>query len=98
MSSLQTGPVRIKPSESESFVSIQCLRGIAAFLVVLTHALGGARLKFPDGESLLISCYYLKDFCASGVDIFFVISGCPAKQVLNFLKKSGSVILFQFGF
>lgn len=72
MSQFRAGPAQ---KESDSLVSIQCLRGIAAFLVVMTHALGGAHLKFPDSESFLVSFHYLKDFGASGVDIFFVISG-----------------------
>jgi exopolysaccharide production protein ExoZ len=75
MNRFQAGSIQIEQKTSESFVSIQCLRGVAAFLVVVTHALGGGHLKFPDSESALISFYYLKDFCASGVDIFFVISG-----------------------
>ena len=75
MNRLAAGPIQVEAKGSESFVSIQCLRGVAAFLVVMTHALGGGHLKFPDSYSFLVSFHYLKDFGASGVDIFFVISG-----------------------
>ena len=58
-----------------SLRSIQSLRGVAALLVVITHALGGAGLKFGDtfGHNFYIS--NLEDMTLSGVDIFFVISG-----------------------
>lgn len=56
-------------------VSIQSLRGIAALLVVLAHALRSAGLTFHGHTSALAGFFHLRDFGTIGVDIFFVISG-----------------------
>lgn len=54
-------------SQSTNIASIQVLRGIAAFMVVVLHLLlQTERLGFPEVEAPTL---------ASGVDIFFVISG-----------------------
>src|SRR3954468_16333996 len=53
---------------ADTFVWVQGRRGIAAALVVLYHYLGFIA-KGQSGESLL------SPFGASGVDVFFVISG-----------------------
>ena len=55
--------------------SIQCLRGIAALLVVLSHALQSTRATFPGQFSALNGFFHLREFGTIGVDIFFVISG-----------------------
>ena len=56
-------------------VSIQCLRGIAALLVALTHALKVTSVKLPGQFSALDGFTDLRGFGTIGVDIFFVISG-----------------------
>lgn len=53
------------------FVSVQCLRGVAALLVVLFH-LRIVEARFGAGEPLLPSFVRFAD---AGVDLFFVISG-----------------------
>jgi exopolysaccharide production protein ExoZ len=58
-----------------SLTSIQCLRGIAALLVVLSHALQSAGVAFHGQFSALTGFFHLREFGTIGVDIFFVISG-----------------------
>jgi exopolysaccharide production protein ExoZ len=58
-----------------SLTSIQCLRGIAALLVVLSHALQSSRVAFHGQFSALNGLFHLREFGTIGVDIFFVISG-----------------------
>ena len=60
--------------QNQKIYSIQALRAIAAGLVVLFHAQEVAE-KFGDADSILNGFYNLKGFGASGVHIFFVISG-----------------------
>lgn len=55
--------------------SIQCLRGIAALLVVLSHAIGLGGLTIPGHTSALNDFFYLRDIGGVGVDILFVLSG-----------------------
>jgi peptidoglycan/LPS O-acetylase OafA/YrhL len=52
--------------------SIQYLRAIAALLVVYCHAID-CQIQF--GTSTQQKFYYLENFGAIGVDIFFIISG-----------------------
>ena len=54
--------------ESNRFAGVQALRGVAAMLVVLAHSTQMAHERFRMGEVL--------EFGASGVDVFFSISGC----------------------
>jgi exopolysaccharide production protein ExoZ len=54
--------------------SIQGLRAIAASLVVLLHVLRMADLFSPE-SSIFNNFFHFRHFGASGVDIFFVISG-----------------------
>ena len=58
-----------------SLTSIQCLRGVAALLVVLSHALQSAGVAFHGQFSALTGFFHLRQFGTIGVDIFFVISG-----------------------
>jgi peptidoglycan/LPS O-acetylase OafA/YrhL len=51
--------------------SIQYLRAIAATLVVYVHSLN----FIGNGNSNQANFYFLKNFGAIGVDLFFVISG-----------------------
>jgi exopolysaccharide production protein ExoZ len=51
---------------------IQLLRAIAVLLVIHCHILDR---QIATGGSIQQSFFYLQDFGASGVDIFFVISG-----------------------
>jgi peptidoglycan/LPS O-acetylase OafA/YrhL len=57
-----------------TIVSVQCLRGVAALLVVLFHMQGAAAIKLP-GRSALDGFFALRQLGSIGVDIFFVISG-----------------------
>jgi exopolysaccharide production protein ExoZ len=57
----------------DSIRSIQFLRFIAASLVVFSHSMDAINKYVPDGVSKLM--LYLAQFGASGVHIFFVISG-----------------------
>jgi peptidoglycan/LPS O-acetylase OafA/YrhL len=60
--------------KSNRINSIQGLRAIAASLVVFLHVLEMAEM-FSAEHSVFNHFFYLKQFGASGVDIFFVISG-----------------------
>jgi len=51
----------------QTFVGVQILRGVAAMLVVLCHASQMVHHRLGSGEVLF--------FGASGVDLFFPISG-----------------------
>ncbi len=61
------------PAEAARLGSIQRLRGIAALLVVLVHAIDLAD-RSPDGGALA-GLWLINDLGASGVDLFFVLSG-----------------------
>ncbi|MGP8119424.1 MAG: acyltransferase family protein [Xanthobacteraceae bacterium] len=63
------------PTDGLSLTSIQSLRGLAAFMVVVHHALGAAGQRFVVPDAISAHLFYLGDLGASGVDIFFVISG-----------------------
>ncbi|MGY3213772.1 acyltransferase family protein [Mucilaginibacter sp. HD30] len=70
--------------------SIQYLRAIAAILVVYHHC-----LKFiGHGSSSQTSFYYLKQFGAIGVDIFFVISGFIIAYVSMHLNGVDDAVRF----
>lgn len=75
------------PRRPQRLVSLQVLRFLAAFLVVLFHM--GSALEGAYGLS-----FNLFEFGADGVDIFFVLSGFiiaytadPARGALHFLKR-----------
>ena len=65
-----------KVTPPKTLQSIHFLRGLASLFVVLAHALGSVKLKFPGHESVLVRNFdnYLY-LCASAVDFFFLISG-----------------------
>lgn len=71
------------PVQDKELVGIQYLRGIAAFAVVVAHAAGMA--AFPKYFGVKIANGLLA-FGASGVDIFFVISGF----IITIVALSGS--------
>lgn len=58
-----------------NLATVQCMRGVAAALVVLFHAHGAIGLKFPAEASVLNSFLHLRDVGVVGVDLFFVVSG-----------------------
>lgn len=60
-------------AEGARLASIQRLRGIAALLVVLVHAIDLAD-RSPDAGALT-PLWLINDLGASGVDLFFVLSG-----------------------
>ena len=75
------------PRRPARLVSLQILRFLAAFLVVLFHLGSGLEENF----SLSSNVFF---FGADGVDVFFVLSGFiiayttdPARGVLHFLKR-----------
>ena len=76
-----------------TLLSVQCLRGVAAFLVVMHHAIGGFLLKFPSPNGFLLGTGYLEDVGESGIDIFFVISGFIMVYVnrFRFLGSSANI-------
>ncbi len=60
---------------SQRLQSLQMLRGIAALLVVVVHAINVSDFRSDLGYSWLGSAFALNEFGATGVDLFFVISG-----------------------
>jgi peptidoglycan/LPS O-acetylase OafA/YrhL len=70
--------------------SIQYLRAIAAILVVYAHSLN----FIGNGNSIQANFYYLKNFGAIGVDIFFVISGFIITYVSYNLNGLNDFIVF----
>lgn len=66
----------VKPATKNQgkLTSIQILRGIAALLVIENHAVD-TQINLNIGQSLYQTLFYLENFGAVGVDIFFVISG-----------------------
>jgi len=59
--------------KTHRLINVQILRGVAALLVVLTHAID-ASLQ-TSGEWAITRFGYFENFGAFGVDLFFVISG-----------------------
>ena len=72
-------PVRIEP--------VQWLRGVAASLVLFDHALNTLA---RDGGDAALAIPNLATFGASGVDLFFVISGFVMAQSLATLPQRGA--------
>jgi exopolysaccharide production protein ExoZ len=65
----------IVPNKDENkLLSLQILRGLAVLLVVYAHAIDN-QIELHIGESFQQKFYFLENFGAVGVDIFFVISG-----------------------
>lgn len=58
---------RSQPGDTSQLISIQCLRGIAAFAVLLCH--------IGNIEGLYTQMRFLPEWGKHGVDLFFVISG-----------------------
>lgn len=58
---------------SQKINTLQCLRAVAVLLVVYAHVIDLQSAK--GGLSRQAGFYYLQNFGAAGVDIFFVISG-----------------------
>jgi peptidoglycan/LPS O-acetylase OafA/YrhL len=76
-----------RPRRPARLVSLQVLRFLAAFLVVLFHLGSGLKETFSLSSNIFF-------FGADGVDVFFVLSGFiiayttdPARGVLHFLKR-----------
>ena len=62
------------PRPHPRLVSIQCLRGVAALLVLFFHAQNAVATRLP-GRSALAGFFALGQLGSIGVDVFFVISG-----------------------
>jgi exopolysaccharide production protein ExoZ len=71
--------------------SVQYLRAIAAILVVYSHAID---LQDRFGSSLQQKFYFLENFGAIGVDIFFVISGFIISVIAE--RNTGKAAATQF--
>jgi exopolysaccharide production protein ExoZ len=70
-------------------LSVQMLRGIAASLVIYAHAID-SQINLNIGQSIQQGFYFLDNFGAVGVDIFFVISGfIISLSARRFLRPNG---------
>jgi exopolysaccharide production protein ExoZ len=77
------------PPSNPKILSIQVLRGVAALLVIHSHAIGH-QMKLNNGESWQRQFFHLSSFGAVGVDIFFVISGFIITLVARkFVREHG---------
>jgi exopolysaccharide production protein ExoZ len=65
---------------SKAIQSLQLLRGIAVTLVIMAHAIDASG---SFGNSYIKSFFYIENFGAAGVDIFFVISGVIITVIAN---------------
>jgi len=63
-----------KTGSSNKLLSLQFLRCVAVILVIHAHAID-SQMSINIGDSFQQNFYFLKDFGAIGVDIFFVLSG-----------------------
>src|SRR5438105_376285 len=66
---------RSQPDEKSQLISIQCLRGIAAFAVLLCH-IGSIEGQYTQMR-------FLPEWGRHGVDLFFVISGFVMVYISN---------------
>jgi exopolysaccharide production protein ExoZ len=76
------------PKAKSQLRSIQILRGLAALLVVLVHAINSADYRSaPEnggiGQGAISLFLNLNNFGACGVDLFFVISGFVMALIMN---------------
>jgi exopolysaccharide production protein ExoZ len=77
-----TAPAGTSRPAQPVLASIQCLRGVAALLVVFFHAQTAASLRLA-GTSLLHGFQSPAQVGSIGVDIFFVISGFIMVYILK---------------
>lgn len=76
------------------FDFLTALRGLAAFLVMILHVVGGAAGN-PVSGPVAGALRCITDFGAIGVDIFFVISGyCISSSVMSFMSRGRSAWTF----
>ncbi|GAB4331245.1 MAG: acyltransferase [Leptolyngbyaceae cyanobacterium] len=92
MTSNQASHQATHPAASQNhqkILSIQVLRGLAAVLVIHSHAIGH-QMKLNNGEAWQRQFFHLASFGAVGVDIFFVISGFIITLVARkFVREHG---------
>ncbi len=79
----------VASQNNQKILSIQVLRGLAAVLVIHSHAIGH-QMKLNNGEAFQHQFFHLSSFGAVGVDIFFVISGFIITLVARkFVREHG---------
>lgn len=65
----------ITADKQERFHFLDGIRGIAAMMIVMHHALSSNIAKLFDHAGLSYVGYFFQNFTQSGVDLFFVLSG-----------------------
>lgn len=64
--------------KNKNLASLQCLRGVAALMVVFHHSIRAVNINngsLTFGDSLIIQNRTLMELGSAGVDIFFILSG-----------------------
>lgn len=75
---------------------MQVLRAVAALLVVLIHTINANDFRTDMPRSWLGSAGHFNDFGASGVDMFFVISGFIMALVMRSATSAGQFAALRF--
>ncbi|SEO26841.1 Peptidoglycan/LPS O-acetylase OafA/YrhL, contains acyltransferase and SGNH-hydrolase domains [Mucilaginibacter gossypiicola] len=73
--------------KNEKIISIQVLRAIAVLMVVFIHTISSANYLFTGkglfhSKAVIATYYFLADWGAIGVDLFFIISGFIMTRVV----------------
>lgn len=80
----------------ERLEAVQVLRAVAALLVVVIHAINANDFRTDMPRSWLGGTGHLNDFGASGVDMFFVISGFIMALVMQSASSAGQFAALRF--
>lgn len=82
------------PAKIHKIDSIQALRAIAVILVVYVHAIDSSTEVFAKAQHSTF--YYLENWGAIGLDLFFVISGFIMTRIIHSYQKSEGWKLFAY--